>query len=105
MDRWSCNGPCAPQISCTVITPASLPAGIHDANHRESDAPPHDGALACGAGMLAAALGTVEVAAGYLNPEPRAGDPPLDNALPANVKTASIDSMSIATASKPLTVL
>src|SRR5215813_9368768 len=65
---------CAPQIACTVITPPALPAGMHDANHQESDLPPPAGAPESGAGALAAAGAPLDVAAGALAPRPCAGD-------------------------------
>ena len=41
--------------SAATVTPSSLPAGIHGANHPGSDAPPLAGTLEFGADMLAAA--------------------------------------------------
>jgi antitoxin HicB len=48
------------------------------------DAPPHAGALACGADVLAAALATVELAAGYLDQTggERSTSPPRRNHRP-----------------------
>src|SRR5882724_659370 len=56
-----------------IVTRSSLPVGIHDASHQESDGRPLAGTLVCGAGMLAAAPAAVAVAAGYRDPRPRAG--------------------------------
>jgi hypothetical protein len=61
-----------PNNIAATVTPSSLPAGIHGANHSGSDVPPLAGALEFGADRLAAAPTTVEVAAGYLAPRPSA---------------------------------
>jgi hypothetical protein len=73
--KWNGCWPGCRTLLCIVIMPSSLPAGIHGANHRETDALPHVDALECGASVLAAALGPVEVAAGYLDPRLCEDDP------------------------------
>jgi hypothetical protein len=103
-------GHTAPQISCTVITPPSLPAGIHGANHQESDAPPHAGALQCGDGMLTAAPATVEVTAGDLDLRPCGDDlhynvaPMLAAGVANGSRSAALRSLSILAAACPRAV-